>query len=439
MLNFIWLGMIVLAVVLAGANDHLKEVNAAAFDSAKNAVMNLALPLVGTMALWLGLMRLAEKSGLVQLLARALRPFLRFLFPDVPATHPAMGSMVMNFSANMLGLANAATPLGLRAMKDLARLNPHPGTASNAMCTFLAINTSSIQLIPASTIALLASAGSKNPTSIVGTALISTFIAAVVGVSSAKLLQGLPVFRIPQTPAPDTTVPEAASEKNDTPASEATLSLAAPTLRPASIIAVLLIVGFFVFLLLTTSSGLPHDQASFVNFIQSVSVLAIPFLILFMTVFAATQGIRVYEEFVNGAKEGFETGIRIIPYLVAMLVAMGMFRASGGIDLITQAIGPTLERIHFPSELLPLALIRPLSGSGANGIFADLLKTYGPDHLLSRTAGTLIGSTETTFYVLAVYFGSVGIQRTRHAVLAGLLADLTGIVVSVWVCRWVFG
>ena len=207
MLNYIWLGLILLAVAIGGVTDHLKEVNDAAFESARTAVMGLALPLIGVMAIWLGLMRLAEKAGLVQLLARVMRPFLRWLFPDIPDGHPALGSILMNFSANMLGLANAATPLGLKAMKDLERLNPHPGTATNAMCTFLAINTSSIQLIPTSTMAILAAAGSKNPSAIVGTTLIATACANAVAITAVKLLQHLPIFAVPVADVPVAGVP----------------------------------------------------------------------------------------------------------------------------------------------------------------------------------------------------------------------------------------
>jgi spore maturation protein SpmA len=440
MLNYIWLGLILLAVVLGGINNQLKAVTEAAFEGSKTAVMGLALPLIGVMALWLGLMKLADQSGLVQALARALRPVMRWLFPEVPVGHPAMGSMLLNISANMLGLANAATPLGLKAMKDLERLNPHPGTATNAMCTFLAINTSSVQLIPASTIALLASAGSQNPTAIVGTALMATTVSTAVGITTVKLLQGLPVFRPRPTKAmaPDRTEPmperSAAIETRDqTPGSE---SPAAP--RVPLVLVFLLMLGFFGWLLARQLGAREAGIPPFTHFIQSISLLAIPFIMLFIPLFAALRNVPVYEQFIEGAKEGFETGIRIIPYLVAMLAAIGMFRAAGGIEIITRGLEPILRWTQFPSELVPLALLRPLSGSGSNGIFAELIKTHGPDHLLSRMAGTLMGSTETTFYVIAVYFGSVGVRRVRHALAAGLLADLAGIIAAIVVCRMVF-
>ena len=435
MLNYIWLGLILIAVAMGGFTNHLKQVNEAAFESARTAVMGIALPMVGVMALWLGLMRLAEKGGLVQAMARVVRPLLRWLFPDIPDGHPAFGSILMNVSANMLGLANAATPLGLRAMKDLERLNPHPGTATNAMCTFLAINTSSIQLIPASTIAILASNGAKNPTAIIGTALVATACANVVALTSVKLLQHLPVFAPRATPGGKG---EAATGTPPRPAEPWPSDPPAATAGRWTVPAMIAVGVFFAWALGRSVTEASASQPMFPAVVNSVSLLAVPFLMVFMTVFAATRGVRVYEQFVEGAREGFDTGVRIIPYLVAMLVSVGMFRAAGGIDLLTRWLQPLLDAVHVPSELLPLALMRPLSGSGANGIFADLVRQHGPDSLLARMAGTIIGSTETTFYVLAVYFGSVGIQRTRHAVAVGLLGDMAGILAAVAVCRLAF-
>lgn len=442
MLNYIWLGLILLAVVLGGISNQLPAVTEAAFEGSKTAVIGLALPLIGIMALWLGLMRLADRSGLVQLLARLLRPAMRWLFPEVPDGHPAIGSMVMNIAANMLGLANAATPMGLKAMKDLERLNPNPGTATNAMCTFLAINTSSVQLIPASTIALLASAGSKNPTAIIGTALMATTVSTLVGITTVKLLQGLPFFRIrpssAASPAQDSAAGPAGEPSMQKSSNEEGVMAADPP-SSGTLVAVLTLVGLFAWLFWRQWSARDVATPAFASFIQSISVLAIPFTLLFITLFAATRKVPVYEQFIEGAKEGFETGVRIVPYLVAMLAAIGMFRAAGGIEIITRFLDPVLRWIQFPSELVPLALMRPLSGSGSNGIFAELIKAHGPDHLLSRMAGTLMGSTETTFYVIAVYFGSVGVKRVRHALAAGLLADLAGIIAAVIICRIVFG
>jgi spore maturation protein SpmA len=449
MLNYIWLGLILAAVLMGGASGHLKELTEATFDSAKSAVMTIALPLVGAMALWLGMMRLAEKSGLVQVLARLLRPPLKLLFPDVPADHPAMGAIVMNIAANMLGLGNAATPLGLRAMQRLERLNPHPGTATNAMCTFLAINTSSVQLIPATAVAILAGAGSTNPTAIIGTALFATSCAAIAGVVAVKTLQRLPFFAIKQAPSA-TSLPAG----NDPAAGEDASPAPAPMRWWGMILLGILVVCFldwFVLAVMDPQHSLhlpawlgvpmPPDRAgegTWVRAISAASNLAIPFLISFFALYAFTRGVKVYEEFVEGAKEGFNVAIRIIPYLVAILVAVGMFRAAGGIQVLANFLGPVLNRIGFPADLLPIVIVRPLSGGATTGLFAELVKAHGPDSFIARTAGTILGSTETTFYVLAVYFGAVGIRKGRHAVVAGLTADLTGVIVSFLICRVVF-
>jgi len=428
MLNFIWLGLVVLAVLLGGFSGQLQEVTGAAFEACKTAVMSVALPLAGVMALWLGLMRLAEKAGLVAILAGALRPVLRWLFPDVPAGHPAMGSMVMNIAANMLGLSNAATPLGLRAMQDLEKLNPRPGTATNAMCTFLAINTSSVQLIPATTMAILAAAGSRNPSQIVGTAFFASCCSVIVGITAVKLFARLPMFALP----PAGPVPAGETRAEEVVESPRLVGWGGWILAA-------FVVAFFFF-------GWQHAlrpemlaRGPLVRAVESVSYLAIPFLVGFFPLYAALCRVKVYEEFVEGAKEGFQVAIRIIPYLVAIISAVAMFRAAGGIALITKAVGPVLAAISFPPDLLPLCLMRPLSGSGATGLFAELVKANGPDSLISQMGATIMGGTETTFYVLAVYFGSVGIRRTRHAVPAGLCADLAGITAAIIICNLVFG
>ena len=449
MLNYIWLTLILLSVLLGGWNGHLKEITDGAFEGAKTAVMVIALPLVGAMAIWLGVMRLAERSGLVSVLARALRPIMRRLFPGVPPEHPAMGSMVMNIAANMLGLGNAATPLGLRAMSDLEKLNPQPGTATNAMCTFLAINTSSVQLIPATAIAVLAAKGSANPSAIVGTSLFATSCAAVAGVTAAKILEKLPIFALRQ----GGTAPAADSAPDPGPisADDAVTPTPAPAPPPATaggkaLLAVFLLAAAILFLRLALYQPVEglHQAADpwlrgFLRLINAISLLAVPFTLAFFPLYAAVRGIKVYEEFVEGAKEGFQVALRIIPFLVAMLVAIYMFRASGGLDLLTDALRPVLAWLAFPPELLPLTLLRPLSGSGTLALFTDLVAHYGPDSLIARTAGTIFGSTETTFYVIAVYFGSVAVRRTRHAIAAGLTADLTGVIVSVAICRLMFG
>jgi len=440
MLNYIWLGLIVAAVLMGGATGHMKELADGAFDAAKTGVMTIALPLIGVMSLWLGIMRIAEKSGLIQLIARGLRPVLRVLFPDVPADHPAMGAMVMNIASNMLGLGNSATPLGLRAMQHLERLNPRPGTATNAMCTFLAINTSSVQLIPATAVGILAAAGSTNPTAIIGTAFVATSCAALVAIIVVKVLERLPVFALPAGSAtqgsPDGQ-PEAPAEEYPAP----------PPLRPWGVAALSLFACCFLYWFAQGVFPVPwlrpvpmgvSGATPLLRAVSAVSILAIPFFISFFPLYAFARGVKVYEEFVEGAKEGFNVAIRIIPYLVAILVAVGMFRAAGGIEMLAYWLGPILNRVGFPADLLPIVFVRPLSGGATLGLFSELVKTHGPDSFIARTAGTIMGSTETTFYVLAVYFGSVGIRRTRHAVLAGLSADITGVIVSFIICRAVF-
>jgi spore maturation protein SpmA len=443
MLNYIWLGLILAAVLMGGATGHLKELTDGAFDATKTGVMTVALPLIGIMALWLGIMRLAEKSGLVQVLARMLRPLLRLLFPEIPAQDPAMGAMLMNIAANMLGLGNAATALGLRAMQRLERLNPHPGTATNAMCTFLAINTSSVQLIPATAVGILAAAGSTNPAAIIGTALAATSCAAVAAIVAVKALERLPIFAVARS------APAAGGESADAePIGDEEESPAPLPLRwwggPALCLFGACFVYWFVLdVFFPGIWGRPLPPGSlgsgaWVRAVSSASTLAIPFFVSFFPLYAFARGVKVYEEFVEGAKDGFNVAVRIIPYLVAILVAVGMFRAAGGIQMLAQWLGPVLNRTGFPADLLPVVLVRPLSGSATIGLFAELVKAHGPDSFIARTAGTILGSTETTFYVLAVYFGSVGIRRTRHAVLAGLAADFTGVVVSFVICRAVF-
>ncbi len=447
MLNYIWLALVLLAVAIGGWNDRFKEVTGGALDGAKTAV-TIALGLWGIMALWLGVMRLAERAGLVQRIAYGLRPVMRRLFPEVPPDHPAMGSMLMNMAANMLGLGNAATPLGLRAMRDLESLNPRPGVASNAMCTFLAINTSSVQLIPATAIAILAAAGSVRPTVIIGTAFFATLCAASVAVISAKFLERLSFFQ-PRREVREDKEPKHEAKREASKAAEVfdddTLSTP-PLSRPApwGMVALVLLAVFFLMLFARMVMPelfrlpLPTDPAlqnAFARMVNALSILAIPFLLSFFPVYAAARGIKVYDEFVEGAKEAFNVIMRIIPFLVTMLVAISMFKGAGGIDLLTKILSPILTPSNFPTDLVPLALMRPLSGSATLALLTDIVHRLGPDNITSLMAATIYGSTETTFYVAAVYFGSVGIKQTRHAIPAGLLADLTGVIASVIICR----
>jgi spore maturation protein SpmA len=455
MLNWIWLAFLLVAVLVGGFTGRLPEMTKGAFETAETAVMKIALPLIGIWAIWLGVMRLAEQSGLVQLLARALRPLMRLLFPDVPSDHPAIGAMVLNMAANMLGLGNAATPLGLRAMAQLERLNPHPGVATNAMCTFLALNTASIQLIPTTAIGILAVAGAKNPTAIVPTAFLATLIAATSGVLSAKFLERLPIFRpvpFPEQPAPSlsssSSAPAAALEPEPLPPAPPPLTAGA---RAVLILYGLAVVGMLI-LLVWPPAGASPDLAAKpddlagkslpLRLLYAVSVLAVPFLLSFFPLYAACRGVKVYEQFVEGAREAFGTAQRVIPFLVAMLVSISLLRKAGVIDVFTNLLRPALNLLHFPPELVPLVLMRPLSGSATQGIFVELVNspaTGGADSLLARMAATIYGSTETTFYVLAVYFGAVAIRQTRHAVAVGLIADTVAVVASVAVCHLMFG
>jgi len=462
MLNYIWLGLVVVAVLIGGYHNligaptgTLKEMTDAAFNMAEMAVMKIALPLAGIMALWLGMMRLAEKAGLIRLLARALKPAMKRLFPDVPSEHPAMGSMLMNMAANFLGLANAATPLGIRAMKDLETLNPRPGTATNAMCTFLAINTSSIQLLPVTAVAVLAVSGSVQPYAIIGTSILATTFSTIAGITAVKLLEKLPGYRLAPLPESGSSGRESAQTSSEDDQSRLTSAATSEMqgepesarLNGFGIGALVLFFLFFVALFVAISfpetfnnpvSAELQKQSPIIRSLNTISLLAIPFLLAFFPLYAALKRVKVYEQFVEGAKEGFQVAVTIIPYLVAILVAIGMFRGAGGIDLLTAWLRPVMDAVHFPSDLLPMCLMRPLSGSGTLGIFTELVTQFGPDSLIARTAGTIYGSTETTFYVIAVYFGAVGVQRTRHAVPAGLIADLVGIVASVIICRLVF-
>jgi spore maturation protein SpmA len=472
MLNWIWLAFVIIAMVVGALNGRLPDMTKGAFETAEMAVMKIALPLIGIWALWLGIMRLAEQSGLVQLLARALRPLMRLLFPDVPPGHPAIGAIVMNMAANMLGVGNAATPLGLRAMAQLERLNPHPGVATNAMCTFLAVNTASIQLIPTTAIGILAVAKAVNPTAIVPTAFLSTLIAASSGVLAAKLLERLPLFRVRSTPA------QAAAEH----AEAATIETAVETISPRALtpwrtVALIAFMLIFVGALALYTFGAPPGFETWLRdwfprvtkpgenplrpmidatlkpggnlaiaILNSISILAVPFLLSFFPLYAACRGVKVYEQFVEGAKEAFPTAQRVIPFLVAMLLAISLLRNSGVLDLFTRALRPFLALVHFPGELLPLVLMRPLSGSASQGIFVELVNQLantpnsgGADSFLARAAATIYGSTETTFYVLAVYFGAVAVRQTRHAVAVGLIADTVAVIASIALCSFLFG
>jgi spore maturation protein SpmA len=438
MLNWVWLGLIALSVVIGGLGGRIGEVGTAAIGGARDGV-SLAASLVAIMTLWLGLMHLASRAGLVRRLGMALKPLMRRLFPEVPPDHPALGSITMNFAANLLGLSNAATPLGLKAMAELESLNPRPGVATNAMCMLLAINSSNLTLIPATAIAVLASVHAKNPTAIVATSLLATALAQTAAIVTAKLLEHSPMYRLPPAPAPIERLPvEAAEAAGDerrpwVPGGRILLALL------VLLLPVLAAVTAFPELIGRTASAEQASRAAPWRIMDAVSAMAIPWLILAFPAYAALRRLAVFEEFVEGAKEGFGVALRILPYVVGMMVAVGMFRASGGMDLLAAALRPLTDLAHIPPELVPMALIRPFSSAAALGILGDLAHHYPPDSLAVMAAATLYGCSETTFYVIAVYFGSVGVKKTRHAIPAGIAADLVGPIASVIVCNAMFG
>lgn len=469
MLNYIWLGLIALAVVIGGLHGNLGQVGDAAVDGAKTAV-TLGTTLVAVMTMWLGLMRLADKAGLVKLLGRAIKPILLLLFPDIPPNHPALGSITLNVAANILGLNNAATPLGLRAMAELESLNKHPGVASNAMCMLLAINTSGITLIPVSVLALLTTYHGHNPTQIIGTALAATVVAHIFAILTCKILERTSwSTRQLEMPVESAQVRDAHAAS----VADAKEGAVAEKERPWVKGSRWILAGFCgIFVGLVLGVAFPelarwftiqfgHVVPSFPNpvaieaaipseltqkfflwrLIESLSMLVLPWLILLFPLCAALRGIPVYDEFVEGAKEGFNVILRVFPYMVGMLVAVFMFKAAGGLDLFTQLVKPITDLIHFPSELVGMALIRPFNSQAALGLLTGLVAdpNYGPNNLITLMGCTLYGCSETTFYVIAVYFGSVGIRRTRHAIPAGIAADIVGPIAAVWICRAVLG
>ena len=393
-------------------------------DAAGGAV-TLAIGLVGVMALFLGLMKVAEEGGLLRIIAKVLRPLMVRLFPEVPADHPAMGSMILNMSANALGLGNAATPFGIRAMQQLDELNPHKGTATNAMALFLAINTSSVTLLPTGVIALRAAAGSTDPAGIVPTTLFATICSTAIAIVTAKLLA--PRFAAPPASAGDGTATPAPTEEAMLEATE-DMGGAGSDAYPLWVsVTALAAVGALV--PLTVVYG------------REIAPWIIPGLMVALLGFGAAKRVAVYECFVEGAKDGFNVALRIIPYLVAILTAVAMFRASGAMDAVVGPLGAVTSLIGLPAEALPMALLRPLSGSGAYGVLASIIQdpAHGPDSLVGYLVSTFQGSTETTFYVLAVYFGAVGIRRIRHALFAALLADVAGIGAAVFIVNQLYG
>ena len=434
-LNPIWLFLMTAALVVAAYSGNMKTITEASFDSARSAV-ELAIGLVGTMALWLGLLRVAEAAGMMQAIARAIKPIMVRLFPEVPAEHPAMSAIIMNISANALGLGNAATPMGLKAMKELDRLNPAKGTATDAMCLFLAINTSSVTLLPIETITVRASAGADNPAAIVLPSLIATACSTTAAIAAAKWMarrnkSGAQPVDVDSSDGFDEA--EILGEVGDD--NRGLVGDDGPGWL-GNLVFGGLIVAFFGALLLQVSRRGLFYVFSLAGF-TSISNWLIPMVVCGFLLFGYFRGVRVYEALTEGAKEGFEIAVRVIPFMVAIFVAIGMFRASTALDLLVNLLSPVTNLIGMPAEALPMAFIRPLSGSGAFGVMSEIVNTE-PNSFLADLVSTMQGSTDTTFYVLAVYFGSVGILRSRYAVPVGLLADGVGVMASLVICHIVF-
>jgi spore maturation protein SpmA len=420
-INVIWIGLLLAAIFVALANGQMAAVTQASFAAAKKAV-ELAIGLVGVMALWLGLVRIAEKAGLMRAIARALRPVMGRLFPDLPPEDPAMSAMLMNISANVMGLGNAATPLGIKAMQELDRLNPRRGEATDAMCLFLAINTSAVTLLPLGTIAVRAAAGAREPASILVPTILATSTSTLVAVLAAKTFKRLYRRREGPPAGRDRLGGDEGREQEDD---------SSPP-RPAGWRRMLM-PGFFAVFLTAAVVEILRGTAGNKALPATLTELThwlIPFLMGLLVVYGWSRKVPIYETVCEGAKEGFQVALRIIPFLVAILVAIGMFRASGALDLLTRIVSPITGLIGMPAETLPMALVRPLSGSGAFGIMSDLV-AKAPDSLAAFIASVMQGSTETTFYVLAIYFGAVQITRVRYALWAALAADAAGILAAV--------
>ena len=433
MLNSLIVFAAVTSVLLAAFTGQMADLTDAAVSSARAAV-DLALGLVGLMAFFLGLMRVAEEAGLLSQLARLIGPMMRRLFPEVPANSPAMSAMILNIASNMLGLGNAATPFGIKAMEELDKLNTSRGTATNAMVLFLAINTSAVAILPSGVVALRASVGSENAMGIFLPTWFASGLATVVGVTAALLLSKLPRYRQSHTRTVHTDILEspsgASATVTDIPASKA------PEPR-RQLISRLFWLGLSTALLLFLWDHRHQSTMELFNEISSAWML--PTLIAALILYGWVRKVRVYDSLVEGAKQGFQVALRIIPYLVAILVVIGMLRASGGVDLLTTGLAPLTGMIGLPAEALPMALLRPLTGSGAFAIMGEAMTTYGADSLIGYMVSTFQGSTETTFYTLAVYYGAIGIKHTRHTVPACLLADTAGILGAVFIVNLMFG
>lgn len=408
-LNYIWIAFFVIAFVIGlaklifeGDVSVFPAMMNATFDTSKTA-FEISLGLTGVLSLWLGVMKIGEHSGFINALARVLSPVFSRLFPDIPKGDPATGAIFMNIAANMLGLDNAATPLGLKAMERLQTLNPRKDTASNPMIMFLVLNTSGLTLIPVSILVYRSQLGAQQPTDVFIPILLATFFSTLAGIIITSVYQRINLFN-------------------------RTILL---TLGGMLAIVGGIIWGF---------GQLNKEQMSVVS--TSVANIVLMTIIIAFILAGVRKRINVYDAFIEGAKEGFQTAVRIIPYLVAILVAIGVFRASGAMDMLVDGIKGLVAACGGNTafvEALPTALMKPLSGSGARGMMVDTMTTYGPDSFVGRLSCLFQGSTDTTFYILAVYFGSINIKYTRHAVTCGLLADLCGVIAAITLAYMFFG
>ena len=408
-MNYIWVAFFVTAFVIAlfrlvfmGDVEVFPAMMNSTFETSKTA-FEISLGLTGVLSLWLGIMRVGEKGGVINMLSRLLSPVFVRLFPDIPKGHPVTGSIFMNISANMLGLDNAATPLGLKAMEQLQQLNGKKDTATNPMIMFLVLNTSGLTLIPVSIMVYRAQLGAAQPTDVFVPLLLATFFSTLAGIVATSLYQRINLLN-------------------------RTMFL---TLGAMCLIVSGIIWGF---------GRLDKDAMNIVS--TSVANILLMCIIVGFIVAGVRKKVNVYDAFVEGAKDGFSTAVRIIPYLVAILVAIGVFRASGAMDMLIEGVRRGVEACGGNSDFvaaLPTALMKPLSGSGARGMMVDAMTTYGADSFVGRLSCIFQGSTDTTFYILAVYFGSVGIRNTRHAVACGLIADLAGVVAAVLIAYMFFG
>lgn len=446
--------MLALAVMCGALTGRMDAVTRASVDSAKVAV-ELAIGLVGAMALWIGLMHALQQAGFLKIVARVLEPVTRRIFPEVPSDHPAMSMMILNMTANMLGLANAATPFGLKAMIELDRLNPRRGTATDAMALFLAINTSNLALLPTGMIALRVSLGAEQAGSIWLPTLCATTVSTLVAIVIAKTLAPLPMFALRfddgGAPSPGLEGPDD-REEIDTKEAETLIAKDAPgATRPAQLAVSIMIIGIGVTLSCAVAGlwidlqilgATPYvgEREFFSTVLEVVKTIAAEWLLALLAVaivlFGLSRGVKVYDAVVEGGKEGFGVALRIIPFLVAILVAVGMLRASGAIDILVSVLEPMTALIGMPAEVLPMAILRTLSGNGAYAVAGEIMTTHGPDSLIGNIVSTMQGSTETTFYVLALYFGVIGIRRVRHTLVACLVADTAGVLAAVWFTRW---